>query len=41
MDGVIQTVTGLEVVLLRPTILRRTISVLLSYVGHHNPTELI
>ena len=32
---------GLQVVLLRPAILRRTLSVLLSYVRHHNPTELI
>ena len=33
--------TGLKVVLLRPTILHWTLSVLLSYVGHHRPTELI
>ena len=32
---------GLKVFLLRPTIRRRTLSVLLSYVGHHDPTELI
>ena len=33
--------TGLKVVLLRPTILHWTLFVLLSYLGHHRPTELI